>query len=284
MIRRVFISHTSEFTIFPEDKSFINAAIAAVIRAKCFPYDMEYFTARDEKPAKYCKEKDRECDIYVGVIGFRYGSPVRDRLEVSYSELEFEAASELPTIPRLVFVLDPNAMVPVGLFSDYQFGDKQEAFRKRIQDSGVMWKNFSNVHELEKLIYQALVEGVSTKEETSQSKTITWPKDKSPYPGLVWFDEEYAPLYFGRDQEVDDVIAKMSEPHGRFLLISGASGSGKYSLVAAGLWHALIKDGRLPGSGTWRWLRLTPGGDGRGPFASLASGLKQAFQKSRPRR
>ena len=170
-------------------------------------------------------------------------------------------------------------MVPVEPFSDPQFGDKQKKFRKRIQDAGVMSKLFSNVHELEKLIYQALVEHVPSQEETGQLKTIEWPKDKSPYPGLEWFDEEYAPLYFGRDQEVDDVIAKMSEPHGRFLLISGASGSGKSSLVAAGLWHALIKDGRFPGSQQWRWLRLTPGGDGRGPFASLASGLKQAFPK-----
>jgi hypothetical protein len=68
----------------------------------------------------------------------------------------------------------------------------------------------------------------------------------------------------------------MSEPRGRFLLISGASGSGKSSLVAAGLWQALKKDGRLPGSTKWAWLRITPG-DGTGPFDSLAWGLKQTF-------
>ena len=37
--------------------------------------------------------------------------------------------------------------------------------------------------------------------------------------------------------------------------------------------------GVSPGSEKWRWLRLTPDGDGRGPFESLASGLKQAFPK-----
>ena len=46
--RRVFLSHTSEFTKYPEKKSFIDAAIAAVNRAGCLPCDMEYFTARDE--------------------------------------------------------------------------------------------------------------------------------------------------------------------------------------------------------------------------------------------
>ena len=77
---------------------------------------------------------------------------------------------------------------------------------------------------------------------------------------------------------MDDLIGKMSEPQGRFLLISGASGSGKSSLVAAGLKQAVLKEGRLPGSTKWVWLRITPG-DGKGPFDSLAWGLKQTFPR-----
>ena len=37
---------------------------------------------------------------------------------------------------------------------------------------------------------------------------ITWPDSKSPYPGLLWFNEDYAPLFFGRDREVDEVISE----------------------------------------------------------------------------
>ena len=93
----------------------------------------------------------------------------------------------------------------------------------------------------------------------------------------MWFDEDYAPLFFGRDREVDDLVGKMSEPGGRVLLVSGASGSGKSSLVAAGLWHALINERRLPGSQHWVWQRIQPS-DGETPFHSLAQGLKQAFR------
>lgn len=279
MIRRVFISHTSEFTNYPAGKSFIDAAIAAVNRAEHVPCDMRYFTSRDKKSAAYCQEKVRECDLYVGVIGFRYGSPVRDRPEVSYTELEFEAASDDPAKLRLVFLLDENATVPGWFTKDHEFGKRQETFRKRIQDAGIIYAQFRDTSQLELLIYQALVEHVQFTPPASGQETIEWPEGKSPYPGLEWFDEGYAPLYFGREREVDEVIAKMSEQQGRFLLISGASGSGKSSLVAAGLWHALIKDGRLPESEKWRWLRLTPGGDSRGLFASLASGLNQAFPK-----
>ena len=106
---------------------------------------------------------------------------------------------------------------------------------------------------------------------------VAWPDGKSPYPGLLWFDEDYAPLFFGRDREVDDLVGKMSEPEGPVLLVSGASGSGKSSLVAAGLWQAVMNEGRLPGSERWIWQRIQPS-DGETPFHSLAQGLKQTFR------
>ncbi len=141
-----------------------------------------------------------------------------------------------------------------------------------------MCKPFSDVRELEMLIYQALKEDAEeAREPSTRPVRIDWPDGKSPYPGLLWFTEDYAPLFFGRDHEVEAVLAKMCEPQGRFLIISGDSGSGKSSLVSAGPWRALVKDGRLPGSRHWRWLRMTPSAGSWGPFASLASGLKQAF-------
>ena len=104
---------------------------------------------------------------------------------------------------------------------------------------------------------------------------VDWPDGKSPYPGLLSFDQEYAELFFGRDREVAEVIAKMCEPGGRFLIISGASGSGKSSVVGAGLWRALLREDRIPGSKTWEWLRIQPGDGKESPFEALAWGLKQ---------
>ncbi|MGH9198053.1 MAG: hypothetical protein ACRD1T_20260, partial [Acidimicrobiia bacterium] len=66
-----------------------------------------------------------------------------------------------------------------------------------------------------------------------------WPAGRSPYPGLAAFTEEDAAAFFGRDREVHEVLARLHpvQPHNahRFLAVVGPSGSGKSSLLCAGL-------------------------------------------------
>src|SRR5271169_2195179 len=88
---QVFVSHTSDMARFPSGRPFVQAALDAVGRAGMAPVDMRYFAARDGRPADYCCARVRECEIYVAVVGFRYGSVVPGEV-VSYTELEFGEA------------------------------------------------------------------------------------------------------------------------------------------------------------------------------------------------
>ncbi len=127
-----------------------------MLRMRDAPVDMAYFRAEDRPPAEVCRAAVADCDVYVGIVGFRYGSPVRDQPEASYVELEFEAATDLG-MDRLVFLLDEQRAVgPAELFSDREYGDRQQAFRNRVLACGVTAVMVATPAELETALVQAL--------------------------------------------------------------------------------------------------------------------------------
>src|SRR6516162_6013018 len=100
---RVFISHTSELRNFPAGNSYVAEVERAVSAAGHVIVDMADFPAANQPPARLCADRVRGCDVYLGVLGTRYGSPVRDNPEVSYTELEFDTATRAGK-DRLVFL------------------------------------------------------------------------------------------------------------------------------------------------------------------------------------
>ncbi len=84
--------------------------------------------------------------------------------------------------------------------------------------------------------------------------------DRNPYKGLRPFDEADALDFFGREALIERLVTRLSEEveGSRFLGVVGASGSGKSSVVRAGLVPAL-RAGRLPGSEKWFFVEMMPG-------------------------
>ena len=141
----------------PVGRSFVDAAESAVIRAGDTPVDMAYFTADPQPPAQVCRAAVRSAGVFVGIVGFRYGSPVRDRPELSYTELEFAEAGEAG-LPRLVFLLGEDAQGPAGLFRDVEHGARQETFRTSLPERGITVRTVTSPDGLETALYQALVQ------------------------------------------------------------------------------------------------------------------------------
>ncbi|MGH8474221.1 MAG: AAA family ATPase, partial [Methylococcales bacterium] len=90
-----------------------------------------------------------------------------------------------------------------------------------------------------------------------------------PYPGLRPFEAEDAALFFGREIQVNALLRQL-EDH-RFVAVVGSSGSGKSSLVRAGLLPA-VREGFLLGSTDWRILLMRPG---QSPYQALAQVLNE---------
>jgi WD40 repeat protein len=88
---------------------------------------------------------------------------------------------------------------------------------------------------------------------------------RSPYPGIRPFRREESRIFFGRDEQVESLLARLQRC--RFLAVVGSSGSGKSSLIRAGLIPKL-EAGELGATGSnWHIADLHPG---TSPLLNLA--------------
>jgi WD40 repeat protein len=99
----------------------------------------------------------------------------------------------------------------------------------------------------------------------------------SPFPGLRPFKSHEDAIFFGRHEQVSDMLQRLETC--RLLTVVGASGCGKSSLVRAGLLPAL-RDGLLFGAGSeWKMVMLRPGID---PYLELARALSESLPAPNP--
>jgi WD40 repeat protein len=236
---RVFVSHTVELARFPEKRSFVDAVCAAVRRAGGVAVVMADFGARDQRSPEVCEAEVCGCDVYLGVIGFRYGTPVVGRDDgVSYTEFEFEVAGRAG-MPRLVFLLDETiTTVPVALV-DVDRG-RINRFRHRLQDERVTVA-VVNPDELAARVG----EGLAT---LSRDR---WPsREEPPRPWMAPPVDRMVP----RPELGGRLIAALSTPGaaevGLTTGLAGAGGFGKTTL-AAWVCHRPEIRRRYPGGLLW---------------------------------
>jgi hypothetical protein len=205
---------------------------------------MAYFAARDTSPAAVCEEMVAQSDAYVGVIGVRYGSPVRDRPDVSYTELEFETAGQQGQ-PRLIFLVRedsdhlPRKRQPAGHRA------RQDAFRRRLLASGLTVVRVGMAAELELALYQALMElgpmpDAPARLAAGQALLASVPTDalpdRAPLPAGSRMPLAPNPLFVGRGDELIQVARALRGSEttvalGQVVASTGLGGLGKTQLA-----------------------------------------------------
>lgn len=104
-----------------------------------------------------------------------------------------------------------------------------------------------------------------------------WDHKRPPYPGLLAFEEDDAAIYFGRDDDIRRVIerlnARRSQGGAKLVTVLGASGSGKSSLLRAGVLPRLKQDKR-------NWIALRPFRPQLHPLEELAQVVANALGQS----
>ena len=108
------------------------------------------------------------------------------------------------------------------------------------------------------------------------ARGFTWDRSRCPYPGINSFDGADAAIFFGRDLEIRQAIERLEarrvQGGKRLILVVGGSGSGKSSLMKAGVIPQLERDRA-------HWIVMPPFRPEREPLTSLAKALAEKAER-----
>jgi basic membrane lipoprotein Med (substrate-binding protein (PBP1-ABC) superfamily)/DNA-binding SARP family transcriptional activator len=204
-------------------------------------------------------------------------------LRLEASELRFDAQLRLGHAGDLVTGLEtfarenPYRERPVGqlMIALYRSGRPAEALRayERHRRTVLEELGIDPSPELRRLEEQILLHDdrlILPGHETTRPLLVAGDQH-NPYKGLHAFNESDETTFFGRENLVADLLRRI-ERGDRLIALVGPSGSGKSSVVRAGLIPRLRK-ATLPGSGEWFVAQMVPGAH---PFTELEAALLRA--------
>ena len=161
-----------------------------------------------------------------------------------------------------------------------QLAALNEFWTRHFADRGVFLSAYDTYHSLEEFSerlersLRKLIERHIDQAGGQQMSATVW--RNSPFRGLEAYEFEHAAIYFGREALVaraTEQLAAEARAGRAFLLVSGASGSGKSSMVKAGMMPRLMRPQRIQGSAFVRRLAFRPSQGGSDIFYGLVEAL-----------
>jgi formylglycine-generating enzyme required for sulfatase activity len=179
-VSKVFLSSTGA-----DLRTYREAAYAALHKLDGWHcVRMEDFGARDWDVDTFCRKKVKECDLFIGIIGHRFGEGPAGTKE-SFTQREYHAAVDAK-LPRLLFLAPDDFLVAANLREPLWKSKAQDAFRKTLRNSkdGMPSIAFTSPDQLAIQI----VAGVSNLGPKSSGTHAT---DPTPYLKALWEDTRF---------------------------------------------------------------------------------------------
>ena len=164
----IFVSSTYE-----DLKSYRDEVERSIICMNQTIKGMEFFGSTPERPLDKCLQTVRECKLYIGIIGMRYGSVEEDSGK-SFTELEYDEAVK-NRIPVLIYILDENHPIASRFVDKGEGAEKLEAFKTRLKKAHVV-SSFTTPADLGKKVTQDLMNELK-KDRAIEDSLRTLPSD-----------------------------------------------------------------------------------------------------------
>jgi formylglycine-generating enzyme required for sulfatase activity len=239
----------------------------------------------------------RGTDIVVVILWSRLGvalpadkfrGAISGRCPVTGTEWEFEdalAAARAHGVPELL--LYRKVAAATATLDDRKALNEQLAQLDLVEDFIARWfrstdgeslsaasHSFGATAEFEEQLYDHLHVLLGRRAGARSGAVARW--HTAPFRALLSYEYEDAPIFFGRTRarnELRELLARQIERSAAFVLVFGASGSGKSSLVKAGLLPDLTLAGMIGRVGLVRRAVMRPSDTGGDPLAALAAAI-----------
>jgi hypothetical protein len=248
--------------------------------------DTPFLANRSAQASVDQRLQSADAEIVVAILWARMGTPVRDPSDptkVLYQSGTEQEIKEALKAGREVLIYFRLGQPPApddddGLDKFKEQRKKVRAFRDELKQQGRGANDYQDVEDFRRKLEQHLDQrltrirdqSLTPAPQAAKERELRWTGD--PYPGLRSFEPEEAPIFFGRNEETAELMRWVAQEGRRFVAVIGVSGSGKSSLVKAGL---------VPTLSEWpcEIVRLTDAGSD--PFRSLAMRLEPLLPPSR---